>query len=270
VFAVFATGDVVALSSDGKVLWTRSLGTPSHTYGYGSSPAFVGDLLIVQFDQEENGRLIALEGASGRIRWETPRRVQASWASPVIADSAEGAQLVVNGNPFLAAYDAVTGAELWQVKGMLGEIAPSPAFSDGRIFAGNQLLNLIGVDAATRKVLWEMYDDIPDVSSPLAAQGMVLTAASFGVVTCLDAAGGSVLWKQEFPKGFYASPVLAGGRFYLLDRSGVMRILAAAREPKLLGSPSVGEPTDATPAFRGGRIYIRGTRHLFCIGARDG
>jgi len=40
---------------------------------------------------------------------------------------------------------------------------------------------------------------------------MVIAAASFGVVTSLDAATGAVLWKQEFPSGFYASPVFAGG-----------------------------------------------------------
>jgi len=81
VFAVFATGDVASLDLDGNILWVRSLGAPTHIYGYASSPACVADLLIVQFDQEENGRLIAYEAATGKIRWESPRRVQPSWAS---------------------------------------------------------------------------------------------------------------------------------------------------------------------------------------------
>jgi len=45
---------------------------------------------------------------------------------PVVVNAAEGSQILVNGNPYLAAYDAVTGAELWQVKGMMGEIAHRP------------------------------------------------------------------------------------------------------------------------------------------------
>jgi outer membrane protein assembly factor BamB len=115
-----------------------------------------------------------------------------------------------------------------------------------------------------------MYDDLPDVASPLAAGELVVAAASYGVVTGLEAATGAVLWRQEFETGFYASPVLAGGRLYLLDRSGVMRILEASRRGGLLASLALGEPADATPAFRGGRIFIRGARHLFCIGAPDG
>jgi outer membrane protein assembly factor BamB len=138
------------------------------------------------------------------------------------------------------------------------------------VFAADQLLSLIAVDVRTRAKRWEMYDDLPDVASPLAAGELVVAAASYGVVTCLEAATGTVLWRQEFETGFYASPVLAGGRLYLLDRSGVMRILAADRGPQLLGSPAIGEPADATPAFRAGIIFIRGNRHLFCIEASGG
>jgi outer membrane protein assembly factor BamB len=140
----------------------------------------------------------------------------------------------------------------------------------GRVFAGNQLLSLTAVDARSGKKLWETYDDLPDVASPLAAGELVVAAASYGVVTCLEAATGTVLWRQEFETGFYASPVLAGGRLYLLDRSGVMRILQASRQASLLASPAIGEPADATPAFQDGRIFIRGLRHLFCIGASGG
>jgi len=269
-FAVFATGDLAAVDFDGRLLWARGLGQPKLNYGYASSLALYGDTVLVQIDQEESGRLVAVEAASGRTRWETPRRVLASWASPVVADTGRRPEVLLNGNPLLASYDPDTGRELWQVPGRRGEIAPSAAYAEGRVFAADQLLSLIAVDVRTREKLWEMYDDLPDVASPLASGELVVASASYGVVTCLEAATGTVLWRQEFETGFYASPVLAGGRFYLLDRSGVMRILEASRQARLLGSPALGEPADATPAFRAGRIYIRGLRHLFCIGASGG
>ena len=153
---------------------------------------------------------------------------------------------------------------------MMGENAPSPAYSDGKLFVATQLLSLLAVDARSGKKLWEVYDDLPDVASPLASGGMLLMAASYGVVTCLNASDGAVLWSQEFPTGFYASPILAGGRFYALDRSGVMRIFAADKAMKLIGSPALGEPTEATPAFRGGEIFIRGERRLYCIRSGSG
>jgi len=269
-FAMFATGDLAAVDLEGELLWTLNLGLPEHMYGYASSLALYGDLLIVQFDQERNGRLLALEAATGRIRWQTPRRVQPSWASPLVIQEDGLELLVVNGSPILAGYDPGTGRLLWQFEGMLGEVAPSPAYEDGRVFAGNQLLNLLAVDAASGDRIWETFDDIPDVASPLAAGELLVMAASYGVVTCLEAATGEPVWQREFDTGFYASPVLAGGRIYLLDRSGVMRILSADREGRLIDSPPLGEAADATPAFREGRIYIRGERHLFCIGEADG
>ena len=269
-FAVFATGDLAAVDFEGRLLWVRSLGQPRLNYGYASSLALYGDTVLLQLDQEEGGRLLAVEADTGRTRWETPRRVLASWASPVVVDTGKRTEVLLNGNPLLAAYDPAKGRELWQVTGRRGEIAPSAAYAEGRVFAADQLLSLIAVDVRTRAKRWEMYDDLPDVASPLAAGELVVAAASYGVVTCLEAATGTVLWRQEFETGFYASPVLAGGRFYLLDRSGVMRILAADRGPQLLGSPAIGEPADATPAFRAGKIFIRGNRHLFCIGASGG
>ena len=269
-FAVFASGDLAAVDLEGRLLWTRSLGQPQLNYGYASSLALYGDTVLVQVDQEDSGRLLAIEASSGEIRWETPRQVLASWASPVVVDTGKRREVLLNGNPLLAAYDPEKGRQLWQVSGRRGEIAPSPAYAEGRVFAADQLLSLVAVDGRTRAKLWEMYDDLPDVASPLAFGELVVAAASYGVVTCLEASTGEVLWRQEFPTGFYASPILAGGRLYLLDRSGVMRILAASRQAEILGSPALGEPADATPAFRGGRIYIRGARHLFCIGGPRG
>jgi outer membrane protein assembly factor BamB len=184
----------------------------------------------------------------------------------VVADTDQGVRIFLNGTPVLAAYDpARKGLKLWDLFGMMGENAPSPAYSNGRVFAANQLLSMVAADARTSDKLWEVYDDLPDVASPLAWDGLVLMAASYGVVTSLDAASGEVLVRQEFPKGFWASPILAGGRIYALDLSGVMRIFAADRTLKLLASPAIGEPTVATPAFRNGDIFIRGDRHLFCI-----
>ena len=263
-FAIFATGDLAALDMDGKLLWTRNVGTPTLNYGYASSLALLGDGVVVQFDQEEDGKLVAFN-ADGSVRWETPRRALGSWATPVLVDAGSRRAVVTHGTPMLAAYDPASGKELWHLFGMMGENAPSPAYSDGKLFVATQLLSLLAVDARSGKKLWEVYDDLPDVASPLASGGMLLMAASYGVVTCLNASDGEVLWSQEFPTGFYASPILAGGRFYALDRSGVMRIFAADRAVKLLGSPSLGEPTEATPAFRGGEIFIRGEHRLYCI-----
>ena len=39
---------------------------------------------------------------------------------------------------------------------------------------------------------------------------------------------------------------------------------------KELSRSELGEATGASPAFATGRIYLRGKKHLFCIGTKDG
>jgi outer membrane protein assembly factor BamB len=271
VFAAFADGDLAAMDLTGKILWTRSLGPIEMNYGYASSPAVAAGMLVVQLDQLEGGRLLCLDPETGTTRWETSREVTSCWASPVLMETPRGTVILANGNPVLAAYDGAKGKKLWETGGMRGENAPSPAYADGRVFVSNQLLSLTAVNAKNGAKLWEVYDDFPDVASPLAVPGgLLFAAASYGVLSCLDAATGKPFWKQEYHAAFYASPVLAGGRVYCLDRSGLMRIFAAERQMKLIASPALGEPTEATPAFHGDAIFIRGEKHLFCVGGSSG
>jgi outer membrane protein assembly factor BamB len=96
--------------------------------------------------------------------------------------------------------------------------------------------------------------------------GLVFVPTSYGVITCLDCETGEILWIHEFDEGFYSSPVAAGNHIYILDMKGRMNIFKAAREFALISQPELGEDTMATPAFVRGRIYIRGEKHLFCIG----
>ncbi len=266
VYAVFATGDLVAVDFSGRTLWKRALGVPDMNYGYASSLALFGDALIVQRDQLESGRLMAVSTRDGVTLWEQPREVSSSWSSPIVVETRDGWRIFANGMPVLTAHDPTAkGRALWAVDGMMGENAPSPAYADGRVFAANQLLSMVAADASTGERLWEVYDAFPDVASPLAFDGYVVMAAGYGPVTCLDAANGDVLAQQEFKDGFWASPILAGGRIYALDQQGVMRIFTADKALRLLASPAIGEKTDATPAFHAGSIFIRGDRTLYCV-----
>jgi outer membrane protein assembly factor BamB len=136
------------------------------------------------------------------------------------------------------------------------------------LFAANEYARLaaIALDGAPR-VAWEHGEDLPEVSSPLADHGFLFIANGAGVLTCLDARAGKVLWRREFDTGFYASPVLAGGLVYLLDRSGVMRIFEPAAEYRERPSPTLGIGTTVTPAFAAGRIFFRAEREVVCVGA---
>ena len=66
--------------------------------------------------------------------------------------------------------------------------------------------------------------------------------------------------------GFSASPVAADGKIYLAGEDGVVFVLQAGAELKLLATNPLGEPLMATPALSGGTMYLRGSRHLFAVG----
>ncbi|NQT79540.1 MAG: PQQ-binding-like beta-propeller repeat protein [Candidatus Aminicenantes bacterium] len=267
IFALFATGDIACLDFEGNRIWAKNLGMPANHYGHASSLITYRDLLIIQFDQNTGGRLLALKTLTGDLAYDQPRDVEISWASPILVNTGSRTELILNSNPFVMSHDPQTGQELWRVRCMQGEIAPSPAYADGMVFVVNDYARLAAIKLGeTPDVAWEYIDDLSEVSSPLAANDLVIMAASFGTVTCFDRKTGERLWVQEFSEGFYSSPILTGDSVYLMDMSGVMYVFKAEREFQLINRNELGESAMTIPAFMHNRIYIRGEKNLFCIG----
>ena len=115
------------------------------------------------------------------------------------------------------------------------------------------------------EIAWQTDEELPDVSSPVAADGLLFMGTAAGAVTCYDAKTGHIHWRQEYDEGFYASPVVADGRVYLTDQKGLTHVFAADKEFKGLSKNSLGEPCVGTFAFRGRRAYLRGFSHLYCL-----
>ena len=282
VFAAFATGDLICLDFNGGFVWGMSLGVPDLMYGYSSSLLIYGDLLIVQYDHSQGARVMAIDTLTGEFVWETLREVGESYASPILADSDERTELVLIANPLFAAYDPVSGSELWRTEGadIYGDVGASPGFGSGTIVSLNPLPaaigNIFAVDAATGELMWDVYHQglgSNPVSSPLIVEQYVIIGSDVPLILCLDVETGEDIWIEEFYEEgdrFYASAVFADGKVYLLNRTGVMRIFIPSASFELIGSPAIHEHTDATPAFKEGRIYIRGDDHLYCVENLDG
>jgi len=271
VYGVFATGDVVAFTLEGKQAWFRNLGVFKNGYGHSSSLITVDGKVIVQFDHEAAGRLIAMDAKTGKTVWEQARPVKSSWASPILATVDGKTQIIVCGNPLVTGHDPSTGKILWKAECMGGEVAPSAAFAAGRLFVGTSGIPLTALQpgAAEVKKLWEYEGELPDVSSPVATEKYVLMAASSGTVTCLEAATGKMLWTHEFDDGFSSSPVAVDDRVYLTDKTGKTMVIRLGDKFESLGVNALGESCVSTPAIPEGRIYLRSDKNLYCIG-KDG
>lgn len=88
-----------------------------------------------------------------------------------------------------------------------------------------------------------------------------------GVVTCAAADTGTPVWKERLGGIFFASPVAADGKIYLQSETGEMFVLKAGRKAEVLAQNDLGERFLASPAISAGRIFLRGDKTLFAIGA---
>lgn len=270
VFAIFANGDLISFDLDGKKIWAKNLGLPENHYGHSSSLLAYDKFLYVQLDQKKDPKLMALDIATGKQVWMAARKT-ISWASPVLAQTNVGPQLILNSETTVDAYDPITGKLQWSQECLSGEVAPSPAYSNGVVFAANEYATATAIKiektdtGSEAKVIWQFDELLPEVSSPVGDGERFYFGTSFGALVCLDATTGKKVWEQEFPEGFYSSPVLVGDRLYIADKVGQMYIVKASSTYELIAQQSIGDHAFATPAFMDGRIYVRTGGQIYCI-----
>ena len=267
IYAVFANGDIVAIDMNGKKIWGQNLGDPQNHYGHSSSLMIYKDLVIVQYDQRNSPKLMALSTSTGKTVWSTSRKVKISWASPIIVNTGSRTEIIVAAEPYVASYNPATGEELWKIDCISGEVGPSVAYANGMVFSVNDYSKLAAIKIGDQpQLLWESSDFLSDVPSPVATDKYLILVTSFGTVVCYDTQTGNKYWEKEFNNNIYSSPVIAEGKVYVLDRTGLMHIFKADKEYVSLGEPALGEKSVCTPAFSNGRIYLRGDKNLYCIG----
>ena len=267
VYAIFSNGDIIAIDMDGKKVWAKNLGVPSNHYGHSSSLMMFRNMVIVQYDQRKASKVMALATKTGQTLWTTNRDVKISWASPVVVYTGKQTEIILTSDPYVASYNPYTGKENWKLDCLFGEVGPSVVYADGIVFAQNEYARLVAIKLGEKpEILWEDDEYLSDVPSPVATKKYLFNATSYGAVVCHDAKTGKKLWEKEFDNGFYSSPIMVEGKIYLIDKKGVMHIFSASDKFNLIAEPALGEGSDCTPAFAEGRVYIRGSKNLYCIG----
>ena len=268
--AIFADGALVCYDMEGKMVWGKYLSVPSNHYGHASSLIAYDKFLYVQYDSKENPRLIAFNIVNGKEAW-TAKRQHISWASPSIAQTPDGPWLLLNSETSVDAYDPISGKLLWTQECLSGEVAPSPVYSNGIVFAANEYAVAAAIqvekagDVFTPKIVWEFDEILPETSSPTADGKYFYFGTAAGILVCLDAATGKLVWEHEFENGFNASPIVVGDRLYIGDKEGALHIVKTGATFELIATHNFGESLKATPAFMDGKIYVRTDKLLYCI-----
>jgi outer membrane protein assembly factor BamB len=267
VIAIFPTGDIIAADMNGKRLWAKNLGVPDNHYGYASSLLIFGNFVIVQYDNRNSPRVMALDVATGAERWSVVRteRVATTWSSPIIAYVNNVPQLVLMGNPNITAYNPNNGQQIWQVGGLSGEVGASAAAANGIIFGASEYAKMMAINGTDGTILWESREYLPSISSPVATRNNVYLATEYGVVASFNAQTGDLRKEHDFGGKFYSSLMLVEGRIYLFNTDGKAYIFAANDDFTLLDSFETGEKTYATPAFTNGKMVVRTDNSIYCV-----
>ena len=197
VCAIFANGDIICADMDGNKLWAKNLGVPENHYGYASSLIMYGDAVIVQYDNSNSPKVMALDATTGNVKWSKDRDQKITWSSPIIASVNNTPQLVLMGNPSMRAYNPNTGDQLWSVNFLTGEVGASPCAAGGIIYGANEYSKLVAVNGADGSILWESTEYLPECSSPVATTENLYLATSYGIVVCFDAQTGELKKEHE-------------------------------------------------------------------------
>jgi outer membrane protein assembly factor BamB len=116
--------------------------------------------------------------------------------------------------------------------------------------------------------VWSTNKNLPEVPSPLYYRGNLYLFRKGGIASCLDARTGKELAKERLVPAtgnYYSSPVAGDGKIYVAAESGMLFVIEAGNDLKVLAPNNLGERIMATPAIADGTLYVRTERHLFAF-----
>jgi len=279
VYAFFGSEGLYAYDMNGKLAWKADLGKLATAgMGTGTSPILYHNLVIVQCDEENGERsfIVGVNKKTGKEVWRTPRKVQVSWATPLLVNTTKRAELITSGNEAVIAYEPATGKELWRHKGVDSNAIPSPVANNEMVFISAgfpariaMAIKLGGTGDLVDSVVWKYSKGTAYVPSPILYGDYLYLTTDRGILTCLDARTGEVKYeggRAPIPATFTASPIAFGGKILMTSEDGDTFVIKAGPKHEILGTNTVGEPVYASPAVADGNIFIRGEKNLYCIG----
>ncbi len=272
VYVLFGSAIVAALDFDGKIVWRRELEKFAFDVALGTSPVLFGDTLILDCDQTgKTSSILALDVATGTPRWETARPgTNFSHCTPVIAKVAGQPQMFIAASGALEGLDPSSGKLLWTCPAR-GDAA-SPAF-DGKLVYSDSGRGGKGVcvEPGTGKIepRWTIPQIPEGLSSPVIAAGLVWRTHSPEILKTWSIADGTPAFSERLPGiSTYASPIATADGLIYFASAGKTYVLKAGDKLEVLATNDLGEDNRASAAVSDGRIYIRGSKTLTCIGTK--
>ncbi|MBI1787721.1 MAG: PQQ-like beta-propeller repeat protein [Acidobacteria bacterium] len=295
VWMMTGTGILKGFDFDGNELWARDIqkdyGRFGLNHGYGSSPLLWEDGIYVQvlhgMKTTDPSYVLRIDKMTGKTVWRVERPHKAihespdSYCTPALLRYRGKTEIVINGADTVTGHDPATGRELWRGNGFnpdnnpANRIIASPVAYDGVVYAPTRIRPLQAFRAGGRGDITQShhvfsFQNGPDVPTPVIDGKYFYSIGDKGIAWCLDARTGKEIYGgKRIRNGTYSSsPILADGRIYITSEDGVTTVLKAGPEFEILAENNLNDYCLSTTAISGGQIFLRTTKHLWCIGKR--
>ncbi|MEZ5288286.1 MAG: PQQ-binding-like beta-propeller repeat protein [Vicinamibacterales bacterium] len=279
-------------AATGNVAWSREAhrGTPfggrhrKNTYA-SETPVTDGERLYVSFGGNVG---LFCYGLDGELLWSrtwAPQPIYLDFgtaSSPVVHDGRVYQLHDNDGQSFLAALDARTGAEIWRVR--RGEPAPmTSGWATPYVWAHEGRTEIVTIgrghvisyDTGGRE-LWRLGGMTQATPSPVAVDGLLYVGsgsqgdANRPLLAIRPGASGDislkadedanafVAWRQPRFSGYTPSPLVYRGRVYSVNDNGILQVADAktGREVFKARIGGGGHTFSSSPLASQGRIYL--------------
>ncbi len=281
IYVSFLDGEsviVAAYDFTGKQVWLQRPGTFSSPHGYSCSPVLYKDMVMINGDSKGAAFIAALSRTDGHTIWKTTLDKPAhSFSTPIFRELAGRMQMIYCGNQEVASYNPEDGSRYWFVTGPSEDFCSSPVYNEKTGFllisSAWPQRHLLAIkpdgkgDVSDTHIAWRATNLGYYVPSPVTTGNYLVTTMTNGLVNCFEASTGNILWKENLGKQ-YASAVLANGLVYMPNDDGVITVIKPGPAFESIAKNPIGEQMFASPAISNGRIYLRGAKHIFCIGVK--
>jgi outer membrane protein assembly factor BamB len=301
VFVWSSLGVAACFDLAGKRRWITRV--EADEINYGSSPALADGVLVVFQNglyglDARNGKVLWQQR---RVRYNVGAVLAGTLAgrAVVVAQRGDAVRPSDGALLFWQRESSLSGDTGWAPPVLLGNRVYSPKFgvSELRVFDYSEVkdppwkprlvrrLNLPGEVSRGKGGRWI---DRWTAGSPLVWDGLVYQSDIYQTLYVTDLKSGKMLYRQEMDLhglthynavAVAASPTLVGKHVLVLDNQGTTLVLEPGPKYRVVACNRIATQLDrpwpipaqetigyAPPVVDGGRLYLRGEAHLYCIG----
>jgi outer membrane protein assembly factor BamB len=277
-------------------------------WDYGASPLLYKDKLYISVMQRTKpyewsfpgqnaepaqGYLLCLDPATGKNLWKQKRPSDANdesleaYTTPIPYSVHGREEILVAGGDYLTGHNPQTGAELWRLCYYPDHpnhkpLVPSPVVENGTVFGTQGKWGMPFAFAIPQEpkgevpfsaLVWTQKVESSDTPSLLYYRDrLYIVHDARKTIQCLNPKTGEQIWQGELGGDtfFRSSPVAADGKIYCLNMKGKVVVLKAGDEFKILSENEMGggAASCATIAISDGKLFIRTSETLFCVGEK--